>query len=235
MVKALARAFRWRKMLDTGVHATFGSSSRSTRRTREHDDRANPLFSSAVETCMLRSRQCTRPVKEMNDPHVETLHYAVTHSESVAYDKAGPLEHEEPGFGVQIENLRARIRMKDHYPTAESARAAVEPFLRNWEFLAALRFGPDELAFRYESADIIERNPTPGNYVLHAEAGCLCCHGLRRPNADRALEISPTAGRHRARRRRRTNVPIVPNVSCRPQDASRCRLFLPDRLGATRR
>jgi hypothetical protein len=28
MVKALARAFRWRKMLDTGVHATLGDLAR---------------------------------------------------------------------------------------------------------------------------------------------------------------------------------------------------------------
>jgi hypothetical protein len=67
--------------------------------------------------------------------------------------------------------------MKDHYPTSESARAAVVPFLRNWEFLASLRFGPDELAFRYESADIIERNPTPRNHVLHAEAGSYAIMG----------------------------------------------------------
>lgn len=107
----------------------------------------------------------------MNDPHVEALHYAVTHSERVNYDTAEPLEHEEPGFRVQIENGRARIEMKDHHPTAESARAAAEPFLRNWEFLAELRFRPDELAFRYESADIIERNPARGNHAVYAEPG----------------------------------------------------------------
>jgi hypothetical protein len=30
MVKALARAFRWRKMLDTGVHATLEDLARAT-------------------------------------------------------------------------------------------------------------------------------------------------------------------------------------------------------------
>jgi hypothetical protein len=29
MVKVLARAFRWRKMLDTGVHATLGDLARA--------------------------------------------------------------------------------------------------------------------------------------------------------------------------------------------------------------
>ena len=29
MVKALARAFRWRKMLDTGVHATLKDSAKA--------------------------------------------------------------------------------------------------------------------------------------------------------------------------------------------------------------
>ena len=158
-------------MLDRACTRLSVSISPSTRRTREHDDSANSLFSFAVETCMLRNDNVTQPATEMADPHVETLNYAVTHSESVTYDKARPLEHEEPGFRVQIEDLQTRITMKDHYPTAKSARAAVELFLRNWEFLAALRFGPDELAFRYKSADIVERSPTPGNHVLHAEAG----------------------------------------------------------------
>ena len=31
MVKALARAFRWRKMLDTGVHATLADLARAKR------------------------------------------------------------------------------------------------------------------------------------------------------------------------------------------------------------
>ena len=34
MVKALARAFRWRKMLDTGVHATMDDLARARASTR---------------------------------------------------------------------------------------------------------------------------------------------------------------------------------------------------------
>ena len=35
MVKALARAFRWRKMLDEGVHGTLGGLGAGTGRARD--------------------------------------------------------------------------------------------------------------------------------------------------------------------------------------------------------
>lgn len=69
----------------------------------------------------------------MNDPHVEALHFEVRHSERVTYDKAAALDHEEEGFIVHIESGRAVFVMKTHHATPESAREAVEPFIRAWE------------------------------------------------------------------------------------------------------
>ncbi len=64
---------------------------------------------------------------DMNDPHVEALHYRIKHAVSVDFDKASPLEHEEPGFSVRIEKGQAKIVMKDHHPTRISELELTRP------------------------------------------------------------------------------------------------------------
>jgi hypothetical protein len=103
----------------------------------------------------------------MNDPHVEALHYRIKHADSSDYDKAPPLKHEEPDFSTRIEKDEARIVMKGHHATAESARAVVEPFLRAWELSAALFDAADSFEFVFQRAEIIDRKPTPG--AVHAQ------------------------------------------------------------------
>ena len=98
----------------------------------------------------------------MNDPHIEALHYSVRHADYVDYDNAGPLSHDTPGFTVRIENGRAEITMKSHYATVEAARSEVEPFLRGWELMAALRSRPGEFEFAYDRPTIVDRNPLAG-------------------------------------------------------------------------
>jgi hypothetical protein len=102
----------------------------------------------------------------MNDPHVEALHYRIKHADSVDFDKASPLEHEELAFSVRIEKGHAKIVMKDHHPTTESARSVVEPFLRAWELKSALFCLADKFEFVFHNSDVIDRRPTPG--ALHA-------------------------------------------------------------------
>ena len=114
----------------------------------------------------------------MNDPHVEALHYRLKHSEGVDYAKAKPLEHQEPGFSIRIDNGRADIAMKSHYATAQAARDEVEPFLRAWELSAALKSGPGEIQFDYENASIVDRKPTPGA-ALQAEAAMIVVSGMQ--------------------------------------------------------
>ncbi len=111
----------------------------------------------------------------MNDPHVVALYYNLKHAEHVDYDKAGRLEHNQPGFRVTLEEDRAQISMTAHHATAEDARAEVEPFLRQWELTAALQFRPGEFEFSYVNADIIDRDPTPGltGAAVLAAAGSL--------------------------------------------------------------
>lgn len=98
----------------------------------------------------------------MNDPHVVALYYMVEHRESVSYEKAAPLEHDGEHCRVRIKGCLARFEMKDHYATAEEARAVMEPLIRAWEVDAGLRHGHREIEFVFEKAEIEDRKPTPG-------------------------------------------------------------------------
>jgi hypothetical protein len=107
----------------------------------------------------------------MNDPHVEALHYRIKHAPDVDYERAEPLKHEEPSFSVSIENGEAKIGMKDHYLTVQSARAAVEPFLHAWELSWGLCYPKEKFEYVFLRGDLIDRKPAPAHGVLPAEAG----------------------------------------------------------------
>jgi hypothetical protein len=114
----------------------------------------------ALEAAFLRVEEDT---PSMNDPHVETLHYSIRHADTVDFNKAPPLEYDkEPSFSVHIENGQANIKMKDHHPTEESARAAVEPFLEAWELKCTLDDADDKFEFVFQRADIVDRMQTHG-------------------------------------------------------------------------
>ena len=61
----------------------------------------------------------------MNDPRVVALHYRIEHESSVDYSKAEPVDHEEEGFRIRIEEGRACFVMKDDHPTVDSALEVV--------------------------------------------------------------------------------------------------------------
>ena len=49
----------------------------------------------------------------MNDPRVVALHYRIEHESSVDYSNAEPVDHEEEGFRIRIEERRVCFEMKD--------------------------------------------------------------------------------------------------------------------------
>ena len=113
----------------------------------------------------------------MNDPHVATLHYHVDHDDSLDYDNADPLEHDDDLIHVEISGRQVTIRPKEHYATVEEAKAAVEPFVRQWEFLATLESGSRAFALRYSRAEVIDRNPPPTPPgVIRVDAGSIGIH-----------------------------------------------------------
>ena len=98
----------------------------------------------------------------MNDPYVSVLIYRVRHDETVNYDKASPLEYETASFKVSIKGCEAHFEMKEHFPAAEQAREVVEPFIRQWEFAAALDRDPGKFELVFLEAVVEDLKPTPG-------------------------------------------------------------------------
>ncbi len=79
-----------------------------------------------------------KSVRKMNDPHVVALIYSIEHNDSVDYSEASHFEHEEESFHVSVDNRKVCFRFKDHHATEGEAREAIEPYIRCWEFKAAL-------------------------------------------------------------------------------------------------
>jgi hypothetical protein len=112
----------------------------------------------------------------MNDPHVASLHYRIEHSERVNYDKAEPLEYDNPRFHVSVKSKLATVDLKEHHATEREAREVVESFLRNWEVDAGLRDGIGTINFTFDRAQIVDRKPGPGVVVV-AGAGSFKVRG----------------------------------------------------------
>ena len=101
-------------------------------------------------------------------PHVVALNYRIEHHSSVDYDGASPLDQSEEAFEIHIERNNVRFAMKRHYATKSEAVESVEGYIRAWEHLAALQYGPNEFKLVFDGAEIEDRDPTPG--VVYASA-----------------------------------------------------------------
>ena len=90
----------------------------------------------------------------MNDPLVVALHYRVRHHDRVNYSKAEPLVARTPEFRLELGDKKVRFEFEPPYPrTVEDACGIVEPFIRNWEFDAALSHGPGCFKLKFHSAE----------------------------------------------------------------------------------
>ena len=107
----------------------------------------------------------------MNDPHVVALIYSIEHGDAIDYSRAVPIDHEEDGFRIRVEDQQVRLELKDHYGTEAAARQAVDRYIRGWELDAGLRGRPGQFTLRFASAEIEDRDPpapTPGVVDLRA-------------------------------------------------------------------
>ncbi len=99
----------------------------------------------------------------MNDPHVVALHYRIDHGDAIDYSEAEPLDREESRFRLRVEDRKVKFELKEHFATEEQAREALTKYIRVWEFDATLKYGnSDSFRLVFEKAEIIDRNPTPG-------------------------------------------------------------------------
>ena len=104
----------------------------------------------------------------MNDPRVVALHYRIEHESSVDYSNAEPVDHEEEGFRIRIEERRVCFEMKDDQPTVDSALEVVNSYISNWELDDALTSKPGEFKLRFVRPEIVDRKPTPGEHEVSA-------------------------------------------------------------------
>jgi hypothetical protein len=111
----------------------------------------------------------------MNDPHVEKLYYRfISEDPNIRFEKAEPLQISVGSFDVEIQDSLLVAVPRDHFPNEESAKAAFEPILHSWEssvFLGPRKF---RIRFKFDKADVVDRNQTPGRTTLYAHtAGSL--------------------------------------------------------------
>ena len=98
----------------------------------------------------------------MNDPKVVALIYTVEHTNSVSYENAAPLRNfKTPEFDLTVEDKIARFEFRTHYADKDEALEAIEPFIRHWEFEAAMQVGPGSFRLQYKEAEIVDLNPSP--------------------------------------------------------------------------
>src|SRR2546428_12701781 len=93
----------------------------------------------------------------MSNPHVEWLEYEL--KSRWGFENPPPLNWETPVFSANLNGGTLRISLKEHFPTIESARTAIEAFLQDWEIEVALTHGQREMAFVFKGSHIIDRDP----------------------------------------------------------------------------
>ena len=89
----------------------------------------------------------------MHDSQI-TLQYRIDHENFVDYSGAKTVYEEEDEFSIRMEEGRVFFVMKCSYPTVESAKQVVEPYIDNWELHVALIGRPGQFKLTFEKAEI---------------------------------------------------------------------------------
>lgn len=123
----------------------------------------------------------------MHDPYVKVLYYQITTGEGISYLDPEPLNFSNHLGDFNAANNRLAVKVSEHFAEVTDAREAIEAFLKSWEIDTDLNRNVGMLRFKFETADVIDRNPpslgTP--QVLYAK-------GVS------AIRISSTASVHLA-------------------------------------
>lgn len=97
----------------------------------------------------------------MRDPHVKTLYYQITTGEGISYRDPEPLNFSNHFGDFSAANNRLAVEVSEHFTEVADAREAIEAFLKSWEIDADLNRNVGMLRFKFETADVIDRNPPP--------------------------------------------------------------------------
>jgi len=101
----------------------------------------------------------------MQDAHVEKVFYEARESDTDKFKDSDPVEDDTDAFHFNLTKQGERIvvtfLMKEHFATAEAARAVTDEYLRALEVKAALveYGGRHVLHFDYVGADVVDRIP----------------------------------------------------------------------------
>src|SRR5262249_23673973 len=96
----------------------------------------------------------------MRDPHVERLIYVVMAGPGISYLKnAEPLSFSNSLGKFEMSDGTLRFEPAEDFASTDEARAALEPFLTAWEIESDLERNLGQIRFKYEKADVIDRNP----------------------------------------------------------------------------
>ena len=114
----------------------------------------------------------------MPDLHVEWLEYELT--SNCEFSDPPPLDWDTPLFAATLDRGILRLNLKDHFATEDAARLVVEPFLKDWEFHIALRFGQRGIGFAFKNSRTVDRDPPqPGvAMIIGAGASVLCAASI---------------------------------------------------------
>ena len=97
----------------------------------------------------------------MRDPHVQVMHYQVSSEEWVVYQNPKPISFSNDLGAFEVSAKRLRVTPAKHFPNEMEARRAVDPFLKDWEIEADLKINIGMLRFKFESVEMIDRDPPP--------------------------------------------------------------------------
>lgn len=97
----------------------------------------------------------------MRDPHVQAMHYEVSSGEGISYHNPEPVSFSNHLGTFDLSGGKLRIVPNEHFADEDDARRAVEPFLRAWEIEADLTSNIGMIRFKFDRAEVIDRNPPP--------------------------------------------------------------------------
>jgi hypothetical protein len=95
-------------------------------------------------------------------PRIKSLTYKVIPDKSVDYDNAPKIIEETEDFTVKMDHKKAIFELKGNFTSVQDARAIVDDFLERWQVIIGIENDPDDLKFKYVTAELeqIQENGT---------------------------------------------------------------------------
>ena len=109
----------------------------------------------------------------MRDPHVDSLRYGLSAASGVTFQNPPAIEGDENDFKFRLSDSLLTVTLKSHFPTLETAKAVVAPFIRAWEIEQALLVPNRDYRFHFESGSVVDRNPPKPGEPLTVEAAAI--------------------------------------------------------------